>query len=139
MAQARRTCGLRTDSMDVNAVSDHNGFLRLNFLGNWQAPVVIGGAAEPLLFGGDVLGNEHPAPATCLNGTSTPQHAEIGRRPWMLDCSAGRAEEVEHKAVAFDVMKHLRAGFLASGPHPAGRIADDASDVGARGPVLVRG
>jgi predicted metal-dependent hydrolase len=42
----------------------------------------------------------------------TPQHDAIGTHPVMLDMLRWHgAEEVEHKAVAFDVMKHLRAGF----------------------------
>lgn len=42
----------------------------------------------------------------------TPCHDLIGTDPMMLDMLRWHgAEEVEHKAVAFDVMKHLRAGF----------------------------
>ena len=42
----------------------------------------------------------------------TPQHDAIGTDPVMLDMLRWHgAEEVEHKAVAFDVMKHLRAGY----------------------------
>jgi len=43
----------------------------------------------------------------------SPALDEIGMDPVMLDMLRWHgAEEVEHKAVAFDVMKHLRAGFL---------------------------
>ena len=43
----------------------------------------------------------------------TPQHDAIGTDPVMLDMLRWHgAEEVEHKAVAFDLMKHLRAGYL---------------------------
>ncbi|CDO87970.1 metal-dependent hydrolase [Mycobacterium triplex] len=42
----------------------------------------------------------------------TPAHDEIGTDPVMLDMLRWHgAEEVEHKAVAFDTMKHLRAGY----------------------------
>jgi hypothetical protein len=42
----------------------------------------------------------------------TPQHDAIGTDPVMLDMLRWHgAEEVEHRAVAFDVMKHLQAGF----------------------------
>ena len=42
----------------------------------------------------------------------SPQHDVIGTDPVMLDMLRWHgAEEVEHKAVAFDVMKHLRAGY----------------------------
>jgi hypothetical protein len=42
----------------------------------------------------------------------SPQHDAIGTDPVMLDMLRWHgAEEVEHKAVAFDVMKHLRAGY----------------------------
>jgi len=44
---------------------------------------------------------------------NTPQHDAIGTDPVMLDMLRWHgAEEVEHKAVAFDLMKHLRAGYL---------------------------
>jgi predicted metal-dependent hydrolase len=44
---------------------------------------------------------------------NTPAHDGIGTDPVMLDMLRWHgAEEVEHKAVAFDLMKHLRAGFL---------------------------
>ncbi|OMC11305.1 metal-dependent hydrolase [Mycolicibacter nonchromogenicus] len=43
----------------------------------------------------------------------SPALDEIGAHPVMLDMLRWHgAEEVEHKAVAFDVMKHLRAGFF---------------------------
>jgi predicted metal-dependent hydrolase len=43
----------------------------------------------------------------------TPQHDAIGTEPVMLDMLRWHgAEEVEHKAVAFDLMKHLRAGYF---------------------------
>lgn len=43
----------------------------------------------------------------------TPAHDAIGTDPVMLDLLRWHgAEEVEHKAVAFDLMKHLRAGYL---------------------------
>jgi predicted metal-dependent hydrolase len=42
----------------------------------------------------------------------TPAHDAIGTDPVMLDMLRWHgAEEVEHKAVAFDVMKHLRVGY----------------------------
>lgn len=42
----------------------------------------------------------------------TPQLDDIGTDPVMLDMLRWHgAEEVEHKAVAFDVMKHLRVGY----------------------------
>jgi predicted metal-dependent hydrolase len=42
----------------------------------------------------------------------SPQHDVIGTDPVMLDMLRWHgAEEVEHKAVAFDVMKHLQAGY----------------------------
>jgi hypothetical protein len=42
----------------------------------------------------------------------TPQLDAIGTDPVMLDLIRWHgAEEVEHKAVAFDTMKHLRAGY----------------------------
>jgi uncharacterized protein len=42
----------------------------------------------------------------------TPQHDALGTDPVMLDLLRWHgAEEVEHKAVAFDTMKHLRAGY----------------------------
>jgi predicted metal-dependent hydrolase len=42
----------------------------------------------------------------------TPQHDTLGTDPVMLDLLRWHgAEEVEHKAVAFDTMKHLRAGY----------------------------
>jgi uncharacterized protein len=42
----------------------------------------------------------------------TPQLDAVGTDPVMLDMLRWHgAEEVEHKAVAFDVMKHLRAGY----------------------------
>jgi uncharacterized protein len=42
----------------------------------------------------------------------TPQLDAIGVNPVMLDLIRWHgAEEVEHKAVAFDTMKHLRAGY----------------------------
>lgn len=44
---------------------------------------------------------------------NTPEHDAIGSDPVMLDMLRWHgAEEVEHKAVAFDLMKHLRAGYL---------------------------
>ena len=44
---------------------------------------------------------------------NTPQHDAIGTDPVMLDMLRWHgAEEVEHKAVAFDLMKHLRSGYL---------------------------
>jgi uncharacterized protein len=44
---------------------------------------------------------------------NTPELDAIGADPVMLDMLRWHgAEEVEHKAVAFDLMKHLRAGFL---------------------------
>ncbi|OBG33412.1 metal-dependent hydrolase [Mycobacterium sp. E3198] len=43
----------------------------------------------------------------------SPAHDAIGTHPVMLDMLRWHgAEEVEHKAVAFDTMKHLRAGYL---------------------------
>ncbi|KLO30105.1 metal-dependent hydrolase [Mycolicibacter heraklionensis] len=43
----------------------------------------------------------------------SPALDEIGTHPVMLDMLRWHgAEEVEHKAVAFDVMKHLKAGFF---------------------------
>jgi hypothetical protein len=43
---------------------------------------------------------------------NTPAHDGIGTDPVMLDMLRWHgAEEVEHKAVAFDTMKHLRAGY----------------------------
>jgi uncharacterized protein len=43
---------------------------------------------------------------------NTPAHDAIGTDPVMLDMLRWHgAEEVEHKAVAFDTMKHLRAGY----------------------------
>ncbi len=43
----------------------------------------------------------------------SPGLDEVGTHPAMLDMLRWHgAEEVEHKAVAFDVMKHLRAGFF---------------------------
>lgn len=43
----------------------------------------------------------------------SPALDEVGTHPAMLDMLRWHgAEEVEHKAVAFDVMKHLRAGFF---------------------------
>jgi uncharacterized protein len=43
----------------------------------------------------------------------SPAHDAIGTDPVMLDMLRWHgAEEVEHKAVAFDVMKHLQAGYL---------------------------
>ncbi|WP_156689588.1 metal-dependent hydrolase [Mycobacterium sp. Marseille-P9652] len=43
---------------------------------------------------------------------NTPAHDAIGTDPVMLDLLRWHgAEEVEHKAVAFDTMKHLRAGY----------------------------
>ncbi|QUR67022.1 metal-dependent hydrolase [Mycobacterium spongiae] len=43
---------------------------------------------------------------------NTPEHDAIGTDPVMLDLLRWHgAEEVEHKAVAFDAMKHLRAGY----------------------------
>ncbi|GFG69044.1 metal-dependent hydrolase [Mycolicibacter senuensis] len=43
----------------------------------------------------------------------SPALDECGAHPAMLDMLRWHgAEEVEHKAVAFDVMKHLRAGYL---------------------------
>ena len=42
----------------------------------------------------------------------TPQHDALGTDPVMLDLLRWHgAEEVEHKAVAFDTMKHLRGGY----------------------------
>lgn len=42
----------------------------------------------------------------------SPAHDAIGTDPVMLDMLRWHgAEEVEHKAVAFDAMKHLRAGY----------------------------
>jgi uncharacterized protein len=42
----------------------------------------------------------------------TPEHDAIGTDPVMLDMLRWHgAEEVEHKAVAFDTMQHLRAGY----------------------------
>ena len=42
----------------------------------------------------------------------SPAHDAIGTDPVMLDMLRWHgAEEVEHKAVAFDTMKHLRAGY----------------------------
>ncbi len=42
----------------------------------------------------------------------SPAHDAIGTDPVMLDMLRWHgAEEVEHKAVAFDVMKHLKAGY----------------------------
>ncbi|MGV0635647.1 metal-dependent hydrolase [Mycolicibacillus trivialis] len=42
----------------------------------------------------------------------TPAHDAIGTHPVMLDMLRWHgAEEVEHKAVAFDVMKHLQSGY----------------------------
>ena len=42
-----------------------------------------------------------------------PAHDAIGSDPVMLDMLRWHgAEEVEHKAVAFDLMRHLRAGYL---------------------------
>jgi predicted metal-dependent hydrolase len=42
----------------------------------------------------------------------SPEHDAIGTDPVMLDMLRWHgAEEVEHKAVAFDTMKHLRAGY----------------------------
>jgi len=42
----------------------------------------------------------------------SPAHDAIGTDPAMLDMLRWHgAEEVEHKAVAFDTMKHLRAGY----------------------------
>lgn len=42
----------------------------------------------------------------------TPAHDAIGTDPVMLDMLRWHgAEEVEHKAVAFDTMRHLRAGY----------------------------
>ena len=42
----------------------------------------------------------------------SPRHDAIGTDPVMLDMLRWHgAEEVEHKAVAFDVMKHLRVGY----------------------------
>lgn len=44
---------------------------------------------------------------------AAPAHDAIGTDPVMLDMLRWHgAEEVEHKAVAFDTMKHLRAGCL---------------------------
>jgi uncharacterized protein len=44
---------------------------------------------------------------------AAPAHDAIGTDPVMLDMLRWHgAEEVEHKAVAFDTMKHLRAGYL---------------------------
>ena len=43
---------------------------------------------------------------------NAPAHDAIGTDPVMLDMLRWHgAEEVEHKAVAFDTMKHLRAGY----------------------------
>lgn len=43
---------------------------------------------------------------------NSPAHDAIGTDPVMLDMLRWHgAEEVEHKAVAFDTMKHLRAGY----------------------------
>ncbi|MEE6139429.1 metal-dependent hydrolase [Mycobacterium sp. 050128] len=43
---------------------------------------------------------------------NTPAHDAIGTDPVMLDMLRWHgAEEVEHKAVAFDTMKHLQAGY----------------------------
>ena len=43
---------------------------------------------------------------------NTPAHDAIGTDPVMLDMLRWHgAEEVEHKSVAFDTMKHLRAGY----------------------------
>lgn len=43
---------------------------------------------------------------------NAPAHDAIGTDPTMLDMLRWHgAEEVEHKAVAFDTMKHLRAGY----------------------------
>ncbi|OBI94646.1 metal-dependent hydrolase [Mycobacterium alsense] len=43
----------------------------------------------------------------------SPAHDAIGTDPVMLDMLRWHgAEEVEHKAVAFDTMQHLRAGYL---------------------------
>jgi uncharacterized protein len=43
---------------------------------------------------------------------NTPAHDGIGTDPVMLDMLRWHgAEEVEHKAVAFDTMKHLQAGY----------------------------
>lgn len=43
----------------------------------------------------------------------SPAHDAIGTDPVMMDMLRWHgAEEVEHKAVAFDVMKHLKAGFV---------------------------
>jgi uncharacterized protein len=43
---------------------------------------------------------------------NSPAHDDIGTDPVMLDMLRWHgAEEVEHKAVAFDTMKHLRAGY----------------------------
>jgi predicted metal-dependent hydrolase len=43
----------------------------------------------------------------------SPRHDALGTDPVMLDLLRWHgAEEVEHKAVAFDVMRHLKAGFL---------------------------
>ncbi|OHV06070.1 metal-dependent hydrolase [Mycobacterium talmoniae] len=42
----------------------------------------------------------------------TPEHDALGTDPVMMDMLRWHgAEEVEHKAVAFDVMKHLKAGY----------------------------
>lgn len=42
----------------------------------------------------------------------TPAHDAVGTHPVMLDMLRWHgAEEVEHKAVAFDVMKHLQSGY----------------------------
>jgi predicted metal-dependent hydrolase len=44
---------------------------------------------------------------------NTPQLDALGGNPVMLDLLRWHgAEEVEHKAVAFDVMKHLQAGYF---------------------------
>lgn len=46
----------------------------------------------------------------------TPELDAIGTHPAMLDMLRWHgAEEVEHKAVAFDVMKHLKSGWPAAG------------------------
>ena len=70
----------------------------------------------------------------------TPQHDAIGTDPVMLDMLRWHgAEEVEHKAVAFDADEASAGRVLAAGAHPAGRDADDAADVGARSAVHVLG